>query len=82
MLRLEHLKTKSLNFLEENKLFLPQMIPNLLVKSDGSVVQKTHIARTHDEDNRYELIALPETETKLSLLGNLFLCNGKKSWQH
>ena len=53
------------------------MIPNLLVKSDGSVVQKTHIARTHDEDNRYELIALPETETKLSLLGNLFLCNGK-----
>ena len=65
------------------KLFLlPQMIPNLLVKSDGSVVQKTHIARTHDEDNRYELIALPETETKLSLLGNLFLCNGKKSWQH
>ena len=53
------------------------MIPNLLVKSDGSVVQKTHIARTHDEDNRYELIALPESETKLSLLGNLFLCNGK-----
>ena len=53
------------------------MIPNLLVKADGSVVQKTHIARTHDEDNRCELIALPETETKLSLLGNLFLSNGK-----
>ena len=48
-----------------------------MVKADGSVVQKTHIARTHDEDNRCELIALPETETKLSLLGNLFLSNGK-----
>ena len=30
-----------------------------------------------DEDDRYELLALPETETKLSLLGNLFLSNGK-----
>ena len=52
------------------------MMPNLLLKGDGSIVQKTHIARTHDEDNRYELLALPETETKLSLLGNLFLSNG------
>ena len=52
------------------------MMPNLLLKGDGSIVQKTHIARTHDEDDRYELLALPETETKLSLLGNLFLSNG------
>jgi len=55
-----------------------EMMPNLLLKGDGSIVQKTHIARTHDEDNRYELLALPETETKLSLLGNLFLSNGAK----
>ena len=46
------------------------------MKKDGSLVQKTHIARTHDEDGRYELIALPESETKMSLLGNLFLSNG------
>ena len=50
---------------------------NLLLKGDGSIIQKTHIARTHDEDDRYELLALPETETKLSLLGNLFLSNGE-----
>ena len=54
-----------------------QMMPNLVVKSDGSVVQKTHIARTHDKDQSYELVALPESETKMSLLGNLFLSNGK-----
>ena len=53
------------------------MMPNLVVKSDGSVVQKTHIARTHDKDQSYELVALPESETKMSLLGNLFLSNGK-----
>ena len=52
------------------------MMPNLVVKSDGSVVQKTHIARTHDKDQSYELVALPESETKMSLLGNLFLSNG------
>ena len=52
------------------------MMPNLLLKGDGTIVQKTHIARTHDEDDRCELLALPETETKLSLLGNLFLSNG------
>ena len=51
-------------------------MPNLLLKGDGNIVQKTHIARTHDEDDRCELLALPETETKLSLLGNLFLSNG------
>ena len=52
------------------------MMPNLVVKHDGTVIQKTHIARTHDKDQAYELIALPETETKMSLLGNLFLSNG------
>ena len=57
--------------------FFFQGMYNLLLKGDGSIVQKTHIARTHDEDDRYELLALPETETKLSLLGNLFLSNGK-----
>ena len=57
------------------------MMPNLVVKSDGSVVQKTHIARTHDKDQSYELVALPESETKMSLLGNLFLSNGNVSIQ-
>ena len=55
------------------------MMPNLLVKKDGTIIQKTHIARTHDKDQSYELIALPETETKMSLLGNLFLSNGNSS---
>lgn len=66
-------------FLERNA----EMMPNLLIKSDGSLTQKTHIARTHD-DQTYELIALPEQETKMSLLGNLYLCNGNvflsKNW--
>ena len=60
-------------YLERNA----EMMPNLLVKADGSVVQKTHIARTHDKDESYELLALPESETKMSLLGNLFLSNGQ-----
>jgi len=60
-------------YLERNA----EMMPNLVVKSDGSVVQKTHIARTHDKDQSYELVALPESETKMSLLGNLFLSNGE-----
>jgi len=60
-------------YLERNA----EMMPNLLVKKDGTIIQKTHIARTHDKDQSYELIALPETETKMSLLGNLFLSNGE-----
>jgi len=60
-------------YLERNA----EMMPNLVVKHDGTVIQKTHIARTHDKDQAYELIALPETETKMSLLGNLFLSNGE-----
>lgn len=47
------------------------------MNADGTVVQKTYISRTHDKDESYELLALPEDETKLSLLGNLFLSNGK-----
>ena len=54
------------------------MMPNLLIKSDGSVVQKTHIARTHDKDQSYQLLTLPPEETKMSLLGNLFLSKGEK----
>ena len=31
-------------------------MPNLLVKPDGSCVQRTHLARTHDEDGSYEQV--------------------------
>ena len=53
------------------------MMPNLFLKKNGEIVQKTHISRTHDDDGRYELIELPETETKMSLLGNVYLSNGR-----
>ena len=54
-----------------------EMMPNLFVKEDGSVVQETHIARTHDHDGSYSVEKLPGTETRNSLLGNLFLCQGE-----
>ena len=61
-------------YLERNA----EMIPNLLVKPDGSVVQKTHISRTFDEDGSYKQIALPADETKMSLLGNIFMSEGQE----
>ena len=52
---------------------------NLNVGSDGQVVdQRSQISRTIDEDNSSQLIALPETETKMSLLANLFMSEGDK----
>merc|ERR1712168_1700356 len=39
--------------------------------------QKTTIARTFDSDGSHGLISLPMEETKISLLGNLFLSEGK-----
>lgn len=54
-----------------------EMMPNLVVKADGSVIQNTHICRTMDEDQSYKLIALPPEETKMNVLGNLFLCQGE-----
>lgn len=59
-------------FLERNA----EMMPNLTINNGKVMCQKTHIARTHDKDETFELIALPESETKMSLLGNLFLSNG------
>jgi len=56
-----------------------EMMPNLIVNEDGSVVQKTKISRTYDEDNSYTTLDLPETETRNALLGNLFISEGKKS---
>lgn len=55
-----------------------EMMPNLFVNKDGSVVQETHIARTFDEDGSYGLEKLPSTETRNSLLGNLYLSEGKQ----
>ena len=47
------------------------------MKSDGSVIQKSRIAYTSDEDGSYKQKDLPEEETKIGLLGNLFLSEGK-----
>jgi len=54
-----------------------EMMPNLFVNKDGTVVQETHIARTFDHDGSYGLEKLPPTETRNSLLGNLYLSEGK-----
>jgi len=53
-----------------------EMMPNLMVKEDKSVIQETHIARTFDEDGSYTTMKLPATETRNSVLGNLFICEG------
>ena len=54
------------------------MMPNLTVDSKSDVkVQKTTIARTMDDaEESYKLIHLPNAESKMSLLGNLFLSEG------
>lgn len=61
-------------FLDRNA----EMMPNLLVKEDGGVVQETRISRTFDEDDSYSTSKLPASETRNSLLGNLFICEGQQ----
>jgi len=53
-----------------------EMMPNLFVKKNGSVIQETHIARTHDEDGSFSTQKLPQEETRNSLLGNLYISEG------
>lgn len=54
-----------------------EMMPNLYVNKDKTVLQETRITRTHDEDGSYSTIKLPETETRNALLGNLFISDGE-----
>ena len=56
-----------------------QMMPNLTVDHKGNVkVQKTTLARTMDDaEETYKLLQLPKEESKMSLLGNLFLSEGR-----
>ena len=55
-----------------------EMMPNLFVEEDKSVsVQKTQIARTFDHDDSYSTEEIPKEETRNSLLGNLFVSEGK-----
>jgi hypothetical protein len=55
-----------------------ELMANFKVGSEGQVVaQKSHLSRTIDEDGSAKLIALPESETKISLLGNLFMSEGR-----
>ena len=57
-----------------------QMMINVAFSKGGEVQnQKTTIARTFDADNSQTLIHLPKEETKISLLGNLFLSEGDTS---
>ena len=56
------------------------MMINVAFSKGGEVQnQKTTIARTFDADNSQTLIHLPKEETKISLLGNLFLSEGYTS---
>ena len=54
-----------------------EMMPNLFVNQDKTIIQRTFITRTNDEDGSYETLKLPETETRNAVLGNLFLCSGE-----
>ena len=49
---------------------------NLKVNQDGSVVNQTHIAKTL-KDGSFELLNVPNDETKCALLGNIFMSEGK-----
>jgi len=55
-----------------------EMMPNLYVDKDGEVNQETRITRTLDEDNSFMTSKLPPTETRNSLLGNLFISDGSQ----
>ena len=55
-----------------------EMMPNLFVEEDKSIsVQKTKISRTYDHDDSYTTEKLPTDETRNSLLGSLFVSQGK-----
>ena len=56
---------------------LLQLITNFHVGPDGSVTQNSSMAHTL-EDGSQEMTVLPESETKLSLLGNFLLSEGMK----
>merc|ERR1719350_1350201 len=45
--------------------------------ADWTYLQRTHLARTHDKDGSYEQIATPPEKTAMSILGNLFVSEGK-----
>lgn len=55
-----------------------EMMTNILLDHQGQVLkQKTKIARTFDGNNEYEVIDLPETEHKMSILSNLLMSEGR-----
>jgi len=54
-----------------------EMMPNLYVNKDKSLIQRTHITRTKDEDGSYETLDLPDSETRNAVLGNIFISEGK-----
>ena len=58
-----------------------EMMPNLTIDYSCNVaVQKTTICRTMDENAEpYKLVALPKEESKMAILGELFLSKGKPS---
>lgn len=49
---------------------------NLKVESDGKITNGTHVVKTLSRE-QIEVSKVPENETRCSLLGNLFLCEGK-----
>lgn len=53
-----------------------QGIFNLSIDENGKINNHTHVCRVKENSN-YELMKLPEDETKLALLGNIFQCEAK-----
>jgi hypothetical protein len=49
-------------------------IINLSAKSDGSIVNETHVAKT--VSSGFEASKVPHSETRTALLGNLYVCEG------
>lgn len=53
-----------------------EAMPNILLRKDGSWLQKTQIAYTVDADDSYKIATLPQNETTMSLMGNYFASRG------
>lgn len=47
------------------------------VNADGSVTNKTHIARVTPDEENCELSQVPNDEIRCAILANLFLSEGK-----
>ncbi|KAK9497034.1 hypothetical protein O3M35_012824 [Rhynocoris fuscipes] len=54
-----------------------EMMANVVI--NGSIVQRTYIAKVHDKTEQVDLSTLPDSELRFALLANLYACQGSPS---